>query len=424
MRMMLAPPVLPLFLASTYDLKPVEGVPSDEEVKMVHAVIRALNDVMNDFGNGRLMRDEVSVPALYNADLAMRLSMHLFSLQMGRSGSYSCWRFVSDTIWLHNNNNPRLPSLASIQLVLNAPAQGQNITHTPPQLPAHVPVRLEPVTGPPSDEQTKSVQTALRLYESMVNIPSMFDADLSMKLSQHLFDIQFERYIRRIMSEDSPAPATDPQTELPYISGSDGLDPHDIQGDAGEAEGNGELDTRDLPMAGATPANTTHESTQLPPRLAIPTSRTTTQNAARQVQHIQPIPDQDCAGRVETRLEDTNKLLAEIGDGLKTVKQILVGSQHAMARGINSAYFGQSYANHTCSFINTEGEDPMHLGLPSPSSMRNMQTWNSSYDTTLARYLQFYGIGDEFIQEGDEPTIVEGKRDEVKARLLAYLNLG
>ncbi|KAG8712815.1 hypothetical protein FRC08_014068 [Ceratobasidium sp. 394] len=149
MSMKLTPPVLPPFLAGTYDLKPVEGVPSDNEVKMVHAVGRALNEVAN-------------TPVLYDADLAMRLSMHLFSIQMARyRDKHSCIIFPS------------------------------HITHTPPQLPTHIPVELEPVTGSPSDKEIKSVQSALRLSENMANVPSMFDADLSMKLSQHLFNIQF-----------------------------------------------------------------------------------------------------------------------------------------------------------------------------------------------------------------------------------------
>jgi hypothetical protein len=36
------PPSLPPHLAGSFELNPVEGVPSDEEVKAIHAVIRAL----------------------------------------------------------------------------------------------------------------------------------------------------------------------------------------------------------------------------------------------------------------------------------------------------------------------------------------------------------------------------------------------
>lgn len=39
------PPELPPYIANSYDLKPVEGVPSDDEVKLIHAVIRAVENV-------------------------------------------------------------------------------------------------------------------------------------------------------------------------------------------------------------------------------------------------------------------------------------------------------------------------------------------------------------------------------------------
>lgn len=38
---MLAPPQLPSFLADVFDLKPIASVPSAQEVKLVHAAIRA-----------------------------------------------------------------------------------------------------------------------------------------------------------------------------------------------------------------------------------------------------------------------------------------------------------------------------------------------------------------------------------------------
>ncbi|KAG9086626.1 hypothetical protein FS749_003520 [Ceratobasidium sp. UAMH 11750] len=180
MSMKLTPPVLPPFLTGTYDLKLVEGVPSDNEVKMVHAVVRALNEVAN-------------TPVLYDADLAMRLSMHLFSIQMARyRDKHPCIIFPS------------------------------HITHTPPQLPIHIPVELEPVTGSPSDKEIKSVQSALRLSENLANVPSMFDADLSMKLSQHLFNIQFERYLRQVSGDDSSIRAADIQDEQSNINESGG----------------------------------------------------------------------------------------------------------------------------------------------------------------------------------------------------------
>jgi hypothetical protein len=39
------PPSLPPYLKNVYDLKPFVGVPNDEEVKGIHAVIRAASNV-------------------------------------------------------------------------------------------------------------------------------------------------------------------------------------------------------------------------------------------------------------------------------------------------------------------------------------------------------------------------------------------
>ena len=39
------PPELPAYLANTFDLKPVVGVPSDHQVKMIHAAIRTVDSV-------------------------------------------------------------------------------------------------------------------------------------------------------------------------------------------------------------------------------------------------------------------------------------------------------------------------------------------------------------------------------------------
>ena len=38
------PPQLPAYLASAFDLQPVTGIPTDEEVKLVHSVIRAVEN--------------------------------------------------------------------------------------------------------------------------------------------------------------------------------------------------------------------------------------------------------------------------------------------------------------------------------------------------------------------------------------------
>lgn len=42
MTMAYTPPNLPGYLANGFDLKPIVGIPTDDEVKQIHAVIRAV----------------------------------------------------------------------------------------------------------------------------------------------------------------------------------------------------------------------------------------------------------------------------------------------------------------------------------------------------------------------------------------------
>ncbi|CAE6450728.1 unnamed protein product [Rhizoctonia solani] len=68
-------------------------------------------------------------------------------------------------------------------------------TYTPPSVPSHIPISLEPVVGAPSDEELESAHGAARTLENLANSP-FFDSAFSAKLSQHLFNIQFARYIQ------------------------------------------------------------------------------------------------------------------------------------------------------------------------------------------------------------------------------------
>ncbi|KAG8730271.1 hypothetical protein FRC11_007120 [Ceratobasidium sp. 423] len=128
------PPELPTYLQNVYDLKPVVGAPSDDEVIGIHAVIQAA-------------RKGSEIPGMHNPGLLMGLADHLFSVQMG------CYVYT-------------------------------------PALPSHIPIHLDPISGAPSDEEIMKAQDALQTYQEFRRIPSMFDARINMDLSQHLFDIQ------------------------------------------------------------------------------------------------------------------------------------------------------------------------------------------------------------------------------------------
>ncbi|KAG8729785.1 hypothetical protein FRC10_003457, partial [Ceratobasidium sp. 414] len=260
--MVFTPPVLPLFLASTYELKPAEGVPSDEEVKMVHSVIRALNDVAN----------------------------------------------------------------------------------------AHIPVELEPVTGPPSDSQIKSVQAASRLSENLSNGTSPV-----LPSTQHLFDIQFERYLRQVADGDPSAPMTSSRAGDADVNDPKSANPSGVHINAPErTREQGDLD---MSSTVTTASGSVHEPMQVHSRGVVSRSAAAARNSTELPESVQPEHKQDFAQSLKVGLEDTN-LLIKLGGGLEDLKRILIGMQHSMARAINSAYLGRTHAEYTSSFINTKGEVP------------------------------------------------------------------
>ncbi|KAG8770971.1 hypothetical protein FRC12_003932 [Ceratobasidium sp. 428] len=381
MRAVLTPPTLPTFLADMFDLKPIEGIPSDEEVKMVHAAMRALSDVVN-------------MPKLYDADLAMQLAQYLFSVQMTRyRGIYPCVIFPSD----------------------------QNTVYTPPPLPAHVPVTLGPVSGSPTDEQIKSVQAAIRHSESLANVPSMFDANLSMKLSQHLFDIQFERYLRQIVCCSS-GPETPSQPGYTSAHDSETDDTGEVQG-AGDDASIPERNEHDIMHTESATSRELDEPGKEPPRSQTMLSRT----SSALPDQFHPISVDNVPGSnaetLITGLGDTNKLLVEINDGIQDLKRVFIVAQQSMARGLSCTKLNTSGRQSHHTVLNDKGEDPHTSGLPSLSNFyygwRNCSGPFNIVDA--ARYLQFYGIGRDLIEEGIEPKLKDGKDEAAQAELRKYL---
>ncbi|KAG8732283.1 hypothetical protein FRC11_014671 [Ceratobasidium sp. 423] len=63
------PPSLPTYLKNVYDLKPIVGVPSDDEVMGIHAIMQAANRASG-------------IPGMHDSRLFMGLADHLFGAQM------------------------------------------------------------------------------------------------------------------------------------------------------------------------------------------------------------------------------------------------------------------------------------------------------------------------------------------------------
>ncbi|CAE6507798.1 unnamed protein product [Rhizoctonia solani] len=149
------PPELPTYLKEVCDLKPIVGVPTDDQLVGIHAVIQTANRALG-------------IPGMHDPGLVMRLANHMFDVQMAKYRSkYSLITFPSDA------------------------------TYTPPTLPSHISANLRVVTGAPSDDEIMRVQNAVRSYQHFSGlVPSMFDPQINMELSQHLFDLQMARHMQ------------------------------------------------------------------------------------------------------------------------------------------------------------------------------------------------------------------------------------
>ncbi|KEP50550.1 hypothetical protein V565_077930 [Rhizoctonia solani 123E] len=350
----LVPPQLPLFLANVINLKPITGIPGREEIKLVHEAVRALNN----FPHTSEMR---------NSDLSIELSQHLFDIQM------VCHRQKYPTSVLPND-----------------------VIYDPPTLPAYIPIELKTVTGSPSNEDVASVHTALRISESFVNVPSIFDPDLHARLSQHLFDIQLARHIQRsIMKRSTPQNQVISHIEPEDTQPKDNSSTH-APLDAASGQVIEPTDPRDPPVEQLSSSN----------KVNINQNQNERNEAHR---------------ATEIMVEIRDKL-----DKLDDLSRILVGTQNSLARGFNSSSYHYRNNNITYdlgghSLINDHGEVPETYNLPTFKSSGNRGNVslvvNNLPENELARYLRFYNLGGEMIEEGEELKIKSGMISDARTAL-------
>ncbi|CUA69483.1 hypothetical protein RSOLAG22IIIB_08490 [Rhizoctonia solani] len=281
-----------------------------------------------------------------------------------------------------------------------------DVVYDPPSLPAYIPVELKPVTGPPSNEEIASVHTALRVSENFANVPSIFDPDLHVQLSQHLFDIQLARHVQRSIIQRAMADISVSQNQTVRQRDSGGTDPSNIP------------ETHTSPTA--TPGQVTGPTeTQRP----IPEQS----NSLNEPTSYQNPNQRDVARR-------STELMMEIRNRLDDVSRILVGTQNSLARGFNSSFLhgysagdGISHDLGVHSLINDRGELPEAYNLPTFKSLGNYQGVSFVIDNLtgndLARYLRFYNIGEDMIEEGEELKIKSDMTDDARAALSRRLYL-
>ncbi|CUA67633.1 hypothetical protein RSOLAG22IIIB_07491 [Rhizoctonia solani] len=384
------PPELPTYLKSVHDLKPITGVPSDEEVIEIHAVIQVANRAS-------------TIPGMSDPELLMELGDHLFSAQMAVYRSkYTSLLFPSD------------------------------VTYTPPTLPAHVLVNLELISGAPSDEQVTKVQEAIRSYQKYSEIPSMFEPRVSAELSQHLFDIQMARYMSR-------AARHQPATRLQAAT-------HDTTNNAGT--GADLTESRRLPEVGV--RDILERSNQLAERAnqlsersnqLIERSNQIAEQTSQLVERAYPErpteqptnPSEqfnELTGRLNQHPEQPNRLVEEyrkpieqLGDVLKTINKVLVGIQHAIVRNHRS----NTREAIKC-LVNEKGDVPPAFYLPErsgPQDIIGFRVGNQYHqanlpDEMLAHILRSCAIGEDLFGTLDNPKFSQGNRAKAVSLLSQY----
>ncbi|CAE6463590.1 unnamed protein product [Rhizoctonia solani] len=328
-----SPPPLPEYLSTNHTLNVIVGVPKDEEVKAIHDTIRAVNSVSN-------------FPALYDHKLCTQLAQYLFTVQMA----------------VYRNEYP-----SSIFPEEN--------TYVPPPIPSHISTSLEPVVGAPSDAELESAYGVVRAMENLANSP-FFDPVLTVKLSQHFFNIQFARYMQ----------------------------------DANQGQF-----TQRQPNGPPLPLNENEPLTIIPGDI----SDVANQQA---IQYVEPTEiDSEFAPRSNDKLDklctlqhETNCLLRGNEELLRNIRQTLVGA-HSKGNRFNQTGSCSSY--HT---INEKGEFPWMHCLEDIYSLNGSSLNRFIVEKELVAYLKFYDIGAYLIEE-ETGNLKPDKQEDAKKALAYFL---
>ncbi|CAE6425118.1 unnamed protein product [Rhizoctonia solani] len=339
----LIPPQLPGYLSDTHTLNRIVGKPTDDDVKAIHSVIRTQNTMAH-------------LPTFYNPDLSMQLSQHLFGAQLA--------------IYRVNYSMALLP--------------GERSVYTPPTLPSHVPGTLSEVVGVPSNEEIKLVQGALRGVENLANSPRLFDPDLSMKLSQHMFNLQFARYMHD-SSEGNFVSETEREAPNPAVP--QGSHISEIANARGEGQ----------------------DAPQGPSELA---------QLGETMKDVREIMKD-----IQETMKTTQNTTIESKDVLSTMSRMLKliqGHQSSVA-GMYNCY--HIYKNP----VNQEGVSALEYGLP--QLRYGFYTDGLKYaihhcDDIMARYLKFFGLGPDLVEEGEQPKLIQGKYGDAERLLLEAIGVG
>lgn len=235
------------------------------------------------------------------------------------------------------------------------------------------------MVGVPSDDNVKSTQTALQNVESLAANPRLFDSDLSMKLSQHLFNLQFARYIHESsQGHFAPEAELEPEEHCPKA-----LQPTQIL----------------------------ENEITVPPQ--IPDSRRE-EDTVPQTEKVFGTPSElyqlgETMKEIKGVLENTNRVLMLIKNDQSTVG--CVGKYyHVYKDPLNQ----QGVAASEC------GLPRFRYGYYQDGPRYSMYL----HHDLVVGYLKFFGIGAELIDGDKNPKLIDGKFGEAEKLLLRAAGLG
>ncbi|CAE6439317.1 unnamed protein product [Rhizoctonia solani] len=407
-----SPPELPPYLESVHHLQPIVGVPNDDELIGIFSVILVAEKA-------------AEIPGMGNPGLIFRLSEHLFDVQMARYRSkYLITTFPESTVY------------------------------TPPALPAHVNIRLEPIAVAPSEEELIKVQDAMRVYRQFSNVPSMFDPHVNMELSQYLFDIQMGKHTQRAW-QNNARPNNAPFTNLPRtgerpnnLSNKPSTSGTNNSGTGENVIGLAQL-TQVIRDAGvqdaiersnrlAEQANCLIErsnqlaerSNQLVERSNQPIEQSN--QFADRFNELLQRQNQHMERSIELAKEST-KPIEKLGGVLENINKVLVRIQHAIVRN----HKGNTTRALDC-LVNEKGETPVISSvtgaytfadfmkedeIPLPVIIDGVPQVASISEDFLGRFLRFYGIGNAFLKSPSSTELHPGCEYTARVTLSEYLNL-
>ncbi|KAF8593663.1 hypothetical protein BDV93DRAFT_584284 [Ceratobasidium sp. AG-I] len=248
----------------------------------------------------------------------------------------------------------------------------------------------------------------------MASVPSMYDADLSMQISQHLFDLQLARYIKRtnethyaIHDEIASAESSKkPSAKRPRVPIDSTFDTEQAVFEAGGSK-----------LADGSDHETSSDGQTARPSSLDPPSATTELLAGvngiiEQLKVNQDQVDQQLAG-MQDKLKDGMKDALEVA--AEKITRMMIKLRNHDARGLNA---GNDYVYQH--IVTEDGEAPTALAVPWATNSGGYQFWDYASETTLAQYLHYYNIGTELVEQGDPPTLKPNSKEQAR-RILGRL---